>query len=616
MSRLRHPYFLSTAGLFLALLITLLVVDRPVKAEREIARREAEGKKPTLKTHVPVWLWKGLCVNVGLAAGLVALTPLAVRRLSGEKTRPAREQLTKLEWMVVLAAGGLFLWTSVPRLDHSMWGDEENLVDTTIADETTLQPDGSVTITPLSWRETFWAYPRPTNHIGYSVVARLFHEVIYRPSTGPTDPFFSEMAVRLPVLLSALGWFVGLIWCCRVWGWTRGVAPVALAMAGHGWMVRFGVDARGYGFVVLLVFLMLGFLGKALQSGQWRWWLGFGAAQAYLLWIHPGAIHVPVMMNLAALVMIWQDREDRWVLLTRCVVVNWLGAMFIIGMMAPILTPFKAFLARKALDGDLDLFWFQNMAAYLAVGAPWHPWSSENPYSTSLRLTGLLPAWANLMALLFLAAVAGWGIWKLVCHRQQRWLLVFMIGGPALMILHVLASHTRPYYWYLIPFLPALCLLWAAGLQHVGRARPGVMVALVLSVHALAWKQCRLLVEHPLEPIRESVALTREITNPRHPDYNKGVITACCLMTAGSYDRGALRFRSVQELRAIMAKADQQKVPLFVNFGFRGLYEATQKEILQVLDNPDLFEQVAVLPGLFESTTREVRRYRGMSPAP
>jgi len=206
-------------------------------------------------------------------------------------------------------------------------------------------------------------------------------------------------------------------------------------------------------------------------------------------------------------------------------------------------------------------------------------------------------------------------MWKLLCHRQQRWLLLFMIGGPVLMVLHVLASHTRPYYWYLIPFLPALCLLWAAALQHVGRARLGVMVALILGVHVLAWKQCRLLVEHPMEPIRESVALTREITNPRHPDYNNGVITACCLMTPGSYDRGALRFRTVEELRAIMAKADQQRVPLFVNFGFRGLYEATQKDILEVLDNPDLFEQVAVLPGLFESTTREVRRYRGVSPA-
>jgi hypothetical protein len=613
MSRLRHPYVMSTVGVFFVLLITLLVVDRPVKSEREIQKRVALGKKPTLKHHVPVWLWRGLCVNVGLAGVLVALAPLASRRVTRSALDGPEHRLKVGEWLMVATAAGVFALSAAPRLSHSLWGDEENLMQTCIADQVTLNADGSVSIAPTAWIETLWNYDRPTNHMGYTVVARLFHEALYSPGSGATDAFFSETAVRLPVLLSGLGWFWAMAWCCMVWGWARGVAPVALALAGHAWMVRYGVDARGYGFVVLLVFLLVGLLGRALQTGAWRWWLGYGLAQFYLLWVHPGAIHAPVMLNLTAVVMVFSDSDKsaRLVLAGRWMVANLCTAMLVIGVMAPILTPFIAFLKRRALAGSLDLDWFQDAASYLLVGAPWFSWGAGNRFSTSLR-DGALLSWEwMLVFLVLLSALAGVGIWRVVRERRTVALPLFLIGGPALMILHAVVGETRPYQWYLLPFFPALCLLWVIALAGFKRrALWSAGAFLVAGVHLSAWNQSKLLQEAPIESIRESVALTRKITNPRHPDYNKGVMTAASVMNPGCYDPGAWRFNSVDELRVLMNKADGSRVPLFVNFGFRGLYE-TMPDVLRLLDDPQLFERVAVLPGQFVSTTREVVRYRG-----
>lgn len=618
MQRARHPYVISTLSVFLVLLITLLVADRPVKSEREMERRIAEGKKVSLKHHVPVWLWRGLCVNVGLAGLLVALTPLATKPLRGRRLAVEVPPLSKPEWLLLGLAAGLFLWNGVPRLSHSLWGDEENLMLHCIADQVTKQADGSLAVQPVSWRETFWNYTRPTNHIGYTVVARLFHEWMYRPSTGPTDPFFSETAMRLPVLLSGLGWLAALVWCCRVWGSHRGAVPAALALSGHAWLTRFGVDGRGYGFVVLLLLVMLACLGRALQTGRWRWWMGFGLAQFYLVWVHPGSVHGPVMMNVAALVMIVMDQEkfDRLVMGTRWFVANVVCSMLLIGLMAPILTPFLGFLKKHVLAGEIDGSWLIDAWAYLATGAPWFPWANSNPLCVSLQDSVLLPGWVNGLVLVGLGVLMGWGIWCRLRQPGQRWLLVFLLGGPALMLLHLVVSGTRPYHWYVIPFLPCVLILWAVAIHELGRWRWWVTVGLVLSVVGMAWQQNDRLVQHPMEAIRESVALTRKVTNPRNASYGRDAITACCIMTAGGYDHGAVEFGSVEELRKVMAEADTRGLPLFVNFGFRALYQEAYPEVLALLDDRGVFEPVAVLPGLFFPTTREVVRYRGSKPAP
>lgn len=617
MHRLRHPYVLITSALLLGLIVAFATFKKPVKQEQQVAERLADGRKPSMKLMVPVWLHRGLVVNIGLAACLLALAPLACRSLDRrrEERKSAPFRPTLAQGLALGGAAAIFLSAGIPRLHHSFWGDEEFASGRFIADQVEVSPEGQVHIERTSWLDTIWNFWRPTNHIGYTVVARLSHEAFFSPTNGPTDPYFSETWVRLPTLLAGLASLLAIVWICHVWGWSRAAPAVVLAWAGHAWLVRFGVDARGYGFVTLLLILLIGIVGRALQTGRWRWWLLMGFVQFYVLWTHLGAVYFPLGMAAAALAMIWTDeiKEDRLVQSTRWLVGNLFTVLLAVGIMAPQLVPFLKFMDQHVLPGSLDLAWFKDAACYLACGAPWLPWSATNPFSTSVRDQGL-PMVLDVLVLVISWALVVLGVVRLCKDRSQRWLILFLIGAPVLMILHIIVGHTRPYHWYLIPFIPALLALWASGLTGLfAKSRAAGMVVgivFVFGTHALAWQQSRLLVQHPIEANRESVALTRQVTNPRHPDYGKEALTAHCIMTPGCYDPAGIRFETVADLRALMARADREHKPLFVNFGFRELYAETKPDILALLDDRTLFEPVASLPGLFISTSREVVRYR------
>lgn len=612
------PYFRLTSALFLALLTTLLLVDRPVKIEQRITERwETQGKIAPTHWLVPVWLWRGLALNTGLAALLVALTPWAARSLPSPSSTAVRSPaLTRREKLLISASLCVLAASTAPRLGQSLWGDEEYVMKAYIAPSVEAGPDGSWTLTPRPWMVTLWDYARPTNHIGFTVPARLCHDLFFRPGEGERAAWFSETWMRLPSFLAGLGAILSLVWGARVWGWHRGIAWIALGYAGHAWLVRFGCDARGYSLVILLLPLQFGCLGRALQTGRWRWWLGYGLAQFYVIWTHPGAVHFPVALNAAALWLLFhQPASERLAQFGRWLAASLLSSMLVIGLMAPCLTPFLAFLKENRLSGDLDLTWFQDSAAALFAGALWHPWDATNPLCTHLSSAPLPPLFSLLWIALGLG-LAGVAAYQLARHPQQRPALFFLLGGPGLLLAHLIIGDTKPYQWYLIPMLPCLLLLWAAAWNTPQNDRPpqrvlriAILFALA-GVHVLGLPTSRLLTRFPLEACRESVALTRTITNPRHPGYGSDSLTASPGMRTEAYDPAVIRFDSAEELRALIQRARTENKPLYLNFGFRPFLQSALPEIFKLIDDPTLFEPVQILPGQFFTATREVHRLR------
>ena len=92
---------------------------------------------------------------------------------------------------------------SFPRLDQSLWEDEEYSVRRCIVGEHRLKDDGTVERKYLPWRNTLWNYSSTTNHILQSVLARLSHS-IWRGIVRPSGLQLSEAAVRLPSYLSGI----------------------------------------------------------------------------------------------------------------------------------------------------------------------------------------------------------------------------------------------------------------------------------------------------------------------------------------------------------------------------------------------------------------------------
>lgn len=606
-------YFRLTAALFLVLFTTLMVVDRPIKIEKRIVeRQEIQGKEAPTHWLVPVWLWRGLAVNTALAGLLVALTPLARRSVfAGEPPAvPPSMPFFRREKMLLAAAVLLLAASTAPRLGHSLWGDEEYAMKTYIAPEIVKTAEGGVQLKPRSWVDTLWDYQRPTNHIGFTVLARVCHDTFFTPGIGPTDPWFSETLMRLPSFFAGLASILTLVWGCRVWGLRQGIGWIALGFAGHAWLVRFGCDARGYGFIVLLVPVLLGTLGRAAQTGRWRWWLGFALTQFAILWIHPGAIHTVAAANALAVALVWRHPSgQRLALAARWLVAGLVTALLVIGLMAPCLPPFLDFMKQNVLQGELDLPWYRDAAAVLFSGALWHSFDTQNPLALGLYNTPYAAVWMSLGGL-----TAALGAWRLGQDRERRWLLIFILLGPALLIAHLDLGNTRPYHWYLIPILPNLFLLWAAAWPNAKARFRFPQMALVLAtlagVHLLALPTARLLTRFPIEACRESVALTRSITNPRHPDYGKEAITASPGMMTEAYDPAVTRFKTAEELRALIERARSEKKPLFINFGYRALLADAHPAIFALIDDPALFERVQLFPGQFFSATREVYRLR------
>ena len=618
-------FIVSAAVVFLALLIVKEAVPKPDKAERAILKRKAEGKLISPEAYVPVWLYKGLRVNLVIAGALLLASPWLGRRLtSGMKLvpRPALEPLKRWEVAACVALMGLAAWHNAPRLTQSMWGDEEFNASRFMLPYLERGADDKLTIEPRSWTTTLWNMRKPTNHLGYSFFARLTHDTFFKPGTGPKDPWFSEALLRAPVFMAGLLLIPAFFWALRVWGLRPWWGLLLLVL--HPWFTRYGVEGRGYGFIMLGGTVMLGVLGRALQTGQWKWWLALGFLGFFVMWSNLQGLYIALGIHGAAfLCLLRRDLSNaaRWLLVRRWLVSGVLTAMLVIGHLAPCLPQLQEFMAKGEIHGDLDWrFWKDGLCAW-AFGQPLHAWDEvQNPLRYALELSMQSLPWLHVAGIAVLLALLGAGVVQLLKRTEQRVLLAFALGAPAIMLLHMSVSGNRPYDWYFTCFVPGLFLLAAAGAEQAGRlvkSRAAVVAFLTVCVGLYAFITHRprhLLRNHSTEQSRESVTHYRtEVTNPRHPDLEKDVISAGFTMYTEGYDPALRRFNSVEELRALMAEADATHRRLAVNVAFIKFARIAEgsKDICAVLEGSGQFEHVVTLHGLLPYTTREVFIYPG-----
>lgn len=614
---------IACAVVFAAMSVASLAWPKTEKLERAIAKKRAEHKVVPVELYVPVWLKRGCMINAGLAGFLLLASPWLGRRLSRRYETPRTfvfEGWTWKTWSLAAGVCAFGLWNTVPRLTHSMWGDEEFNASRFIVDEVSRDSSGAVSIEPRPWMMTLWSFRKTTNHLGFTAVARLCHDTFFHRGTGPTDPWFSEALIRLPVFIAGWCSLLALLWAARVWHLGPGCGAAFLVM--HAWFTRFAVDGRAYGLVLLCVPLLLGLLGMGLHTGRWRWWLLFGVTGFYMFWAYFGSVYLLVTMNIAALGLLFGDAEkkaDRWVIASRWLVGNMLAAMLVIGLMAPCWPQLFEFLEKAPLAAPMDAAWLKDVLAYVLTGTPWLTWDAANPLC--FALDQLKSPWVGLMfAILAVHVLAGLG--RLVLHARLRWLLLVFLGAPTLMILHLWKQGIKPYEWYFVPYLPGLMLVIDASFfssRRIGRQGlihylRGVPLAAVLM---FGTRQHQLYRDHPIEASRESVASYRTVTNPRNPAIDDGVMSGGFVMFTEGYDPAEHRFKDLAGLHSLMAEADSTHRALYVNVGH--IEFARQfgfADICAVIEDPQRFEHTRTFHGLLPSTTRDVFRYRGAAAVP
>ena len=403
----RRPLYIGYALLGLAIVgLTLYLRSAEVPWEDGVEARIAAGKNVKVEHHIVSGLWYGSWINLALSILLVIALPFLTQPLLRYERKAAgiSRRSRPVFWIAAAAALGVAVAICVPRLDKSLWGDEEYTLRRSVIGEYERNAEDIPTFRPLSWSETMWSYKKPNNHILNSVLTRASHEAFHHPTTEASAFHFDEVILRLPAFLAALGAVVAIGYALACLGFVRAGILSMFLLAIHPWFIRYGTETRGYAFVLLLTPLAFCFLIKAVRRGRWRYWIAYCLSEFFLFLAYPGTFYLLVATNLSALLLTLNARggwQNRWKLTGRMVTANIVAAMLVIQSMAPCYAQLKAYLKKSEGENISDLAWLGDNLSYILTGLPWRVWGEDNPLCHTLAQQPVLGG-----VLLTLAAVA------------------------------------------------------------------------------------------------------------------------------------------------------------------------------------------------------------------
>ncbi len=618
-------WFLSWTGLG-ALGLALLAVPGPRagKAALRLAEAHAGGQPGSTVDYATHWVPRAAQGGLVVALLMLVGTCWLVRPLPTRPPVPARPTpgkiagwaLTGFTLLLMLFSG----WANAPRLDFSLWGDEDATMRKSVVGQFQRNQEGKLAFDAPSWMETFFRYRDPNNHPLNSVLSRLSHQKLARDLTRPDGFYFDEKALRWPVFVAGLLGLAALAWV----GWIMGnpaLGGFAAALIGcHPWFVRYGVETRGYGFLFLFTPLALGCLIRAGQSGQWRWWISYGFFQFLILWSYPGAVHLLLALNASAICLVFfmkgstrawrQAQAGRW--LTACA----LGAVLCTLMMLPLVQPLLYYLKSARMQGPMPPEWYPDAAGWLLTGMPWRAWDAANPLCWSWEQAApgawIIVGAGGIIGMLGLG-VAGW--WKQ--GSIGRALLPALALHAPLFVLQSYLSKGFIYAWYLVPALSGLVLLFTGILWFPWRRMALVVLLGIGGFVLLTAGAVARLRHHPVEAMRAGTKLTRPISLASDPRIDD-VMTIDLVMSTRAYDPAMLPLPAddPELFKKYLAEADAIGKPLFVHLGSPGFADSVRPQVMALIRNPDLFESLAIFPGMDAPYTRQVFRYRSGAHVP
>lgn len=608
----------------------------------------APETKPAIKHFVASGLWWGAAINLSLATVLLLLrkwwsppSPFLQAKNSycGSGTKGLTSKHPRLFILMLTVAATLCAWNAWPRMNLSLWGDEEHTLRTYILGAWEKNEAGEIELKRVTWQRSLFGYVNPNNHILNTILARISLDTWHRMG-GLQEPLpFSEAVLRAPAFVAgvlgviAIGLFISRL------GHPGAGVLAAFICALHPWYLRYTSEARGYGLMFLFLPLGLWFAAGAWRTGSLRQWVGFGLCQFLCLYAYPGVFHLLLLVNTGLFFAImWQAKssgERLWPLPTevgRWVAGSAVGAMLFIQLYAPCYPQLKRYMqGSRAQAGEMGLAWLRDLGGYLGIGTPW---TFADPGNTIvITIEQLLKNHSDLpflFALQILAGVAGFIVLLRGDLFQKIVALAFVLVTPVT-LLHAKAIKNFLYPWYVIFELPINIVLISVGLGLFCRqvilliprrypARIGASVLPGLFFIAWFWNstmpQRRLLQTHPVEQQRESVLACRPELGVNAPSRDS-VITVQIkrggghMMTVPSYDPALDWVENVEQLRSLVLKADLERKPLFVNLAMPELarQQGNFPEIMALLDDPAIFTLHRTLPGLHDNTTRYVYRY-------
>ena len=582
-----------------------------------IGERVARGKKPRLEDYVFEGQWHAAVLTTGMCL-VLALTarywmpgpPGAAEAVAAPVDRPAGRSRAWIFWGILVALVAGAAWLRAPRMAHSLYNDEEYAFRRYVAGEHKLRPDGTREWRPVPWLGTLWGNQMGNNGVPYSLLSRACYDwAVARGRAQATLP--AEGPLRVPALVAGLGSIAVIaLLARRLGGPAAGVAAAVLA-ALHPWHVRYSTEARGHSFVLLLAPLLPLALARAVETGRWRWWALFGAAEVGLLWSFAGSLYYVAAFNFLALVWLWRRGGGTW---RTFLAVHAMAAVVYLHLMAPCFPQIRAALASNdVFSSGLGRSWFATTGSFLFVGMPW-----ENANPEIASHPSLSGAWAEGWMNVVAAGLLCLGVWVAGVIRAWdsptgRLLVLTLPVAAVLAVAATLATGSVLFSWYVLYLLPGGLVLAGLGVAAVRKEDLGLEtgqkgrwsrrnfwggVALLLTF--LCWIN---LISAPLKTYRaQGKQAFREVARfLRTPIDGVVPLAALHASEAGAYDPSLeVIDADVARLKALVAQSDAEGRPLLVAFGYRPGVAKASPEFLRAIEESGDFERVAHFPGLEE----------------
>jgi hypothetical protein len=606
----------SLCGVIAAgIVVFLLVADKPWTVELP------PGKPLKIHHFVAIYEWWAAAINLVLVVLLGATARWWLRSPRPSQTRWLPEEETpRWFWPLVVAATALTTFWGIQRLPQSLWDDEDSSLHRAVLGQYRRDETGDIKLKETTWKVALWNYWKPANHQLQTILSKASLET-WRAIARPTGLQFTEPVVRFPCLIAGILSIAAIALLLKRLGFARAGVLAAFLLAIHPWHVRYAIELRGYIFTLLFGPLMIYCLLQAIDSSRWKWWTGFAASEFALLYAYPGCLYMVVIANLCgaiALLLRHSTPDERIRYFPRLIVVSVVSLMVYLQLMLPCVPQLLDYFKTERALGELGVRWHRNMGAHLLAGIPWN--NSDLPQAGYQELQWTADAHPTLFTLMLAGAVAFLvaGAVRLGLRHPGGWIVLLVLLLPAPMV--YLISRARNHYlyeWYLFFSLSgfvaffAVGLDWLAGLaRRVHRYASPLGAGLgVIAFFAATEPQRQWLVRHSLQPMRESVLLTRPVLDPYDPR-QQSIITVSLTGVPWSYDPNIIVISNVEQLVRNLEEADKNGQTLYVNFANAWTASASSPALYAMIEDDRLFEKIASIQGFDPTLTAFVRRYK------
>lgn len=596
--------------------------------DRGIPEKLAQERELSIRDTIVAGLWLGAALNAVLGAGLLLLSPWWARPLpspveSGGPPGDApagRAGAGRWFWVATLLAVAAAAWVRAPRLEHSFWNDEEQAFRKFTWGEYEPDPSdpgsGRLAFDPAGWDRALFYSVNGNNHVVHTVLAKLCHSA-WRGVVRPEPESFREWVIRLEPFTSGLLTILALAAWLRRCGFPLAGVTAGWLLAIHPWVLRYGVEARGYSAMLLFIVLALIASTEAVRTGRWRWWLAFGLFQCLYLLCFAGAVYLAAAWNLLLVPTVL--RRQGTAALGRWFVACVLGAMGFLQMMtATVLRIWSWIQAPHVEPFPLDADHLRDFASHLALGVPWSGPEPGGHHGTDIaQMTAASPAWAlafrYALPLLLILGLAT----ALKRSPQVRFWIGCLAGAAGLIALHHQLSELAFFGWYalyeVLGFVVALAFLAEANpWRHHRLGAPAVPLALVAGFLWLGWKPLATQRAHDRHPMRQAVAAVRGEA-PAIGGRHAGMLTAAVGSGANqlrTYDPRIQWIKSGADLDALVRQARAESKPLVVYACGPGRLGQDLPEVAARLNDPAQFERGDHLPGQEAFWSFQLYRWR------